>query len=354
MFGVLILVSDSQDPFKCTALITDGHWLDASVDSEIQRPLQNWQPPGCMLHKYNKKDISACFSSRKIVLAGDSTIRQVYWAMATKLDPKATKERIGLAEKHSDQSLNIENINLVFIWDPYLNSTKLHKELLSYRESLNPARGGLNESDRASLILIGGGLWHARYIEADPVKHFRESIDGIVSYMSSHTKTASELDQQASILTILDREPILLAPVQVPMYEALSWNRMTTVTPAKVDLMNDYLHQKSANEGKQVLWSYDLMTLRQNAAYEPNGLHVIESVASVKADILLNLRCNAKAAARGNYPFDRTCCSKYSHINLVQRTILSCGLWVLPVISMVVVKGNLDLTCQRHTLTHGQ
>ena len=297
-----------------------------------------------MLHKYNKQDISTCFSSRRIVLAGDSTIRQIYWAIATKLDPKATKAQIRAAEKHSDQSLSVENVDLVFIWDPYLNSTALHKELLSYRETLTPARGGLNESDRASLILIGGGLWYARYIEVDPVKKFRESIDSIVSYMSSHTVGVTESNQQASIHAIRARDPILLAPVQVPKYEALSWDRLTTITPAKIDLMNDYLHQKSANDGKEVLWSYELMTWQQSTAYESNGLHVIENVARVKADILLNLRCNTQAAARGKYPYDRTCCSNYGPINHIQWAILSCGLWVMPMIFMVIAKGNIYFT----------
>ena len=135
MYDILIPLSDFRDPFKCNGLVTEGLWLDASVDSQVQKPLQNWQPPGYMLRKYTKKDISTCFNSRRIVLARDSTIRQIYWAIATKLDLEATKEQIGLVEKHSDQSLSIEDVHLFFIWDPYLNSTKLQKELLSYRES---------------------------------------------------------------------------------------------------------------------------------------------------------------------------------------------------------------------------
>ena len=188
----------------------------------------------------------------------------------------------------------------------------------------------------------------------DPVKHFKESIDSILSYTSRHSQSPSETHSQASALAIPDRDLLLLAPVQVPMYEALSWDRMTPITPAKVDLMNDYLHQKSATEGKEVLWSYELMTWRQIAAYESNGLHLTEGVAGVRADVLLNLRCNAKAAARSKYPFDRTCCSKYKPINRVQWTILSCGLWVLPLISIAVAKGNVYLTYKRPTLTRGQ
>ena len=53
------------------------------------------------------------------------------------------------------------------------------------------------------------------------------------------------------------------------------------------------------------------------------GFHVIDSVADIKANILLNARCNAKLDRKQGYPYDRTCCTDYGSMPLVQMLLLA-------------------------------
>jgi len=291
-----------------------------------------------MLHRYNSKDISTCFNSRRIVLVGDSTIRQIYWAIARKIDAKAAKEGLRIAATHVDLRFQSNNIDLIFLWDPHLNSTRLQEELKSYEKGVSPSENE-NKSQGASIVVVGGGLWDARYIDAAPLQYFTASVDEILSHVRPNLQDTTRSAPWSFINAPVDRDLFLLAPVQVPLYEALSQVRRKTIAPAEVDSMNDYLRQVSGSGGPTVLWSYSAMTWQQQAAYEEDGLHVIDTVASQQAEILLNLRCNAKLDALGRYPFDRTCCSRYIRPNQIQWTLLSCGLWAFPVLTVVVGKG---------------
>jgi hypothetical protein len=124
---------------------------------------------------------------------------------------------------------------------------------------------------------------------------------------------------------------LLLAPIQVPWYQDLSPSREETITPEKVDQMNDYLQQVSAHSKADILWSYSLMTWNQPGSYEESGLHVVSNVAHRKADILLNSRCNADATMK-SYPFDGTCCSNYVQAGLAQYLIILMGMILLPLL----------------------
>ena len=297
-----------------------------------------------MLHEYTANDISTCLRSKKIVLVGDSTIRQIYWAIAKKLDAAGAEQEILAAEKHGDLKFERTGIELKFIWDPFINGTQLQAELAAFQSyHLTPEGSPGYEATGTGIILVGGGLWHARHIDVAPLKHFRESIDNIVPYM--HPSVTRKLPSTlfGSIAQSSGQENLLLlAPVQVPFYEDLSPSRAVTLTPTKIDPMNEYLLQMSTHQGAEVIWSYSLMTWQQRRAYEESGLHVVENVANRKADVLLNLRCNAARTGSGQYPFDRTCCSNYNQPGWVQWAILLICLGVLPVTALLTIRGKHD------------
>ena len=294
-----------------------------------------------MLREYTAKEISTCLKSKKIVLAGDSTIRQIYWAIAKKLNATGAEEDLTVAEKHGDLTFQSADVELHFLWDPFMNTTLLHSELTAFEE-----RAGLfntaddNKGTRAGIILVGGGLWYARNIEVAPQKHFRAAIDDIVSYMHpAVTKNAPSSIFRPNAQSPTDEDLVLLAPVQVPLYNALSPSRSSTLTPTKIDQMNSYLHHLSADQKADVIWSYSLMTWHRKRAYEESGLHVVGSVADRQADVLLNLRCNAAAASSGQYPFDRTCCSNYNRPGWIQWATLLLGLGVIPFVALITMRG---------------
>ncbi|MCJ1285834.1 hypothetical protein MMC26_005175 [Xylographa opegraphella] len=336
---------DSEDPYKCKALMREGRWLDIPNDRHSNTTFQNWQPPGCMLHHYNNKDISTCFQSRRIVLAGDSTIRQVFWAIAKKLDPDSVTQALTEGRQHADLSLNKNNVDLHFIWDPFLNTTRLHHELLLYQTRFTITEDNHDvEKQVASIILAGGGLWHARHFIDDPVSRYLDTIRNISSYSRPlyNPKTLNQRFVPPAAAASAE-DLLLIAPVQVPLYEALSPDRGVTITPTRVDPMNGHLEKMAMSQSADVLFSFNSMSWHERLTYETNGLHVLESVASQKADIILNLRCNAMSTALGRYPFNRTCCSQYNRPNWLQKLLLLCGTIVFPLLGLVVGKGNKRL-----------
>ena len=89
------------------------------------------------------------------------------------------------------------------------------------------------------------------------------------------------------------------------------------------------------------------MTSGQPEAYSESGLHVVENVAARMADVLLNLRCNAKSARRDGYPYNRTCCNDYNPLNWVQITLLIFALVVLLMIAFQAARGTPSTTLAR-------
>ncbi|KUJ12728.1 Cas1p-domain-containing protein [Mollisia scopiformis] len=326
---------DVSDPFKCGALLHKGQWLDPGPRWSPRNPFQNWQPPGCIMHEYKRRDIHECFHNRRIVFIGDSTTRQIFWAVAKKMDQEKADEAIAdvLAhdEKHNDLAFETESVSVQFIWDPFLNSTGLDRELTKFSAvpSLEPT-GASGES--AALLLLGSpGLWFARHEQENFMKDFRDSIEHVIPYMDHGHGDEDALPPRRFNAREASPNLLLLAPIQVPQYEVLSPSRAATITPEKIDQMNDFLQQASAYSEADVVWSYNLMTWSGKAQYEESGLHVVDNVAHRKADVLLNLRCNAGPAS-SKYPFDRTCCSNYTQPNYVQWIMILAGMLVLPLL----------------------
>jgi hypothetical protein len=336
--GLTILSADISDPYKCGALLNKGQWLDPGPRWSPRNPFQNWQPPGCIMHEYKKKDIAGCLRQRRIVLIGDSTTRQIFWAVAKKMDQEKAEEEItemlDMDEKHRDLEFRSAGVTVQFIWDPFLNSTGLDRELKKFRP--DPELDSSDADESAGLILLGApGLWYARHGQLNFHKDFRDSIEKVIPYMD-HANEGNAMLQVSRPFPSRKYSPnfLLLAPVQVPWYTALSPSRAETITPEKIDQMNDYLQQVSAHSSADVVWSYSLMTHAGRSQYEESGLHVVDNVAHRKADVLLNLRCNADSASKG-YPFNRTCCSNYKEPGPAQWIILLGGMLVLPVIPFV-------------------
>ena len=322
---------DAQDPFKCGALLCDGHW-NGLQEGESNR-LQNWQVPGCMLHNYRGEDISGCLRSKRVLFIGDSTTRRIFWATAKKLSVISAQVEQARAQNHSDAVFLQRGVCLEFVWDPYLNSTRLDAELRAFSRSMeNSTVDAMSDTASASLILIGGGLWHASYIGVNYLKHFKTSINRVVQAMTSSLAPTLSYDGAKKFTrTVSSNDLLFLAPVQSPWYEKLSPARAATLTRDKVDSMNDYLQQLSTFEAVEIVWSFSSMLFGQKAAYREDGIHVNEKVAAKQADILLNLRCNAHSASRASraYPYDGTCCSEYRRLGIFQWIVLSVGWTVL-------------------------
>jgi hypothetical protein len=296
------------------------------------------------MYEYKRNDLAACFQSKRLVFIGDSTTRQIFWATAKKLDDDGARDGMAAAHKHADLEFSRDGVGLEFIWDPYLNSSRLHEELEAYRNSMHASIENDGKKRKgAALVLVGGGLWFARHVHVNTLGEFRDSIDSIIPFMNPPTEAPSTVNPRQFVRNHVSKDLLLVAPVQVPRYDFLSPSRSETITAEKIDAMNDYLLRLSEFRGVDVVWSFRLMTQRQRAAYEQSGLHVVDNVAGRKADVLLNLRCNAESAngmGSQGYPNDRTCCSNYRRPGWVQWTGLFGTLVILPLLVWITRTGS--------------
>lgn len=273
-----------------------------------------------MMRKYSSIDVSTCLANRRVLFIGDATIRQVFWSVAKALDPKADASS---AQKHVDITVEKSDVTLEFIWDPWLNSSRLHSELSSYNYRKTHSEVG----NAPALVLMGCGLWYARHENLNGLKMWKDSLDNVVQYMGEGPKAVG----------MTGSDLLLLSPVIVPAWAKLSGNRKATITPQKISAMNQYLQQLSDFQGIGVVRSWQRMTFNLPQATERSGIHVVESIAAKQADVVLNLRCNAVTATK--YPHDNTCCNRYQAPNHIQWFWLLFVLAVLPVLFCFKQKG---------------
>ncbi|KAJ4991773.1 Cas1p-like protein [Stagonosporopsis vannaccii] len=318
------LGTDKTDLYHCNKLLHQGQFLDSPDRSPERRPFQNWQVPGCLVHDYTTSDIADCNEDGQVLFVGDTTVRQVFWAAARKLSGGWVDDRRQELDKHEDLHLEVGRARLSFMWDPYLNSTSFNEELKAYMDRNRPesseAEKSLHPSNgkrRSVLLYIGGGLWHARHLGDEYLPAFNRVVDRVAAVMSTtHDRLTSPANIRAHGHDGVD-DQIFFAPVPDPIVDRLSPSRETTITQNKVWAMNDHL-QLWSNRGLNVPWSFRDMTANWPEMVGESGLHVTDRIATHMANVVLNYRCNAKAAQKKGYPFDRTCCSAYRQANWVQ------------------------------------
>lgn len=331
---------DRYDINKCDALLTRGQWLDALDADRLVKGCQQWHPAGCMMHEYNARDLTTCLYLRRVMFIGDSVTRQIFWAFAEKLDVREQGE-----DKHSRISVDAHGIRAEFVWDPYLNTSVLYREVAL----VAAMSGSRNDSvNRAAILLMGGGLWNARYLGGDSYHHFENSIGEITRALQDGNTSGMRLSQSVQSSGDVD-DLAIIAPIQIPNYGALSPERARTITPARVKPMFQRLQQISVRQDIAVAWSFPYMTWRQPLAYVEDGLHISGAVASKMADVLLNARCNAvlrQSNAKG-YPMDKTCCNKYQRPNWTQSVILNISLGLLPVLVLLTFKGESRMSIRK-------
>ncbi|KAL4069678.1 10 TM acyl transferase domain found in Cas1p-domain-containing protein [Scleroderma yunnanense] len=296
---------DQLDPLRCDALVTKGSWLDDAH--------RNWQPEGCMLHQYQPKDASRCLASRRVVFAGDSVTRTLYFQLVHLLDPKLPGAPPQDNQKHSDHSfVTSTDITLDFIWDPFLNTT-------SVLTLINPKEGTPGVSSPA-LLVLGSGLWYLRYANSSG------SLPAWEAMVQSHIDAITTAP-------IKPAEEVVFLPVEDVVTSKLSPERYNTMHSSDIDAMNSDLYHRIKPSYTSSFWS----SLGPTAAVPvrfplvfnkllgdsltEDGLHFSSSVIQIQANILLNLRCNNGFPPTA--PMDKTCCRAYPWPSPIQFIVLT-------------------------------
>ncbi|KAI1393558.1 Cas1p-domain-containing protein [Hypoxylon trugodes] len=297
------------DPYGCQALLHDGQWSPLSeLSAEI------WEPKDCLMEKYSQETVRDCLTHRKVILAGDSTIRQLFWAFAKSIDPIHAKSEMldivlrSTKGKHTDLSFKDNDVDIEYIWDPWLNTTTLNNTLHSFH-TLNAGNVSNKGELPTTLIVLGApGLWAARYGEDDYMDLFKRGINGVLPYLSSNLNddAASSSKRKARGLRGAANQ-VLLSPVHRPEYDVMRFDRFKTITPEKIEKMNDYLSKVSLDQWSHILWVFNKMWLRETIDHGSDGLHVSNAAVGHKLDVILNAHCNTAAKAKSR-SFRGTCC----------------------------------------------
>ncbi|KAK1971173.1 Cas1p-like protein [Colletotrichum sublineola] len=329
------------DPYNCNALLSNGAWR-SRADSNLPRDVfAKWEPGGCRMRVMSRDDISSCFRDRHLVIVGDSTMRQIYFAAMTRLDhhvaEKAILDFAVSVDKHRDLSKEVEGVKLKFIWDPWLNSTGLLNQLVRFRErpgSVDYERLVRQEGrDSPALIVVGTpGLWAARQGGGRYLELFREGINVLMPYLQKSIDALMVLPDSKSPSAFDElSNHVLVAPVPIPAYDKLTSSRARAITPKRIGAMNWNLEHLEQSEQSHIAWSYHTMTGGYDSAVLEDGIHAVDIVAERKLDVVLNAHCNAGLIRQG-YANQITCCVPYPPLGRVQLLLLCLNIMTLPIL----------------------
>lgn len=151
--------------------------------------------------------------------------------------------------------------------------------------------------------------WEKRF------KTYKDRLTKIASFVKEHTPNVDAFTAPMDPIDGLGNQ-IFYAPPTIPLYLGNNSERMEDShrREAEVFDMHDWLQDIEEDWRLPFVWSISKLTVGQKKAWiDPNAteLHVRRQIADTRANILLNLRCNAKLDRIRSYPYSRTCCTDY-------------------------------------------
>ena len=175
--------------------------------------------------------------------------------------------------------------DLRFVWDPYLNNTKL-SAFPEYRERL---------------LVVTGGLWQARHLDDRHLDDFERQVTRLLA--------GSDYTHEPNRTLVQPQPPAVKRPIFVPIASPVQANldpiRAATLDPERTQAINARLRSLENSHGFEVMWATLPMVDGHDKAFDPQGLHVSNMVASQQLEILLNRMCNSGIGGSGHY-----CCSE--------------------------------------------
>lgn len=346
--GIFHGIFSNEDPYRCGALLKNGSWLHEPNEKGDRKPFTNWQPDGCMLRQYDAQDIKDCIGDRHVVFSGDSTTRQVFWGMARLLDRKKAEDAHDHAEIHASYNMTFGDIRMLQIWNPMFDSGELNPELTEELELLSKEKHHpvpIDEQKSAAMIMLGAGSWYVLLEEApQSLTKFQSAFNNITDLL--HLEDLPKFGTTPMDPVEGVGNEIFVAPIAVPFYNDLPKDRTGPkgIHKGEVEDIDKWLAEIGPQRNLRMLDSFPALSRGQPEAMvdrSQTGFHVIDSVAEIKATILLNARCNAKLDRLRGYAYNRTCCTDYGSLGFVQIFIV--GLTTLYVLACAVFE-TLDIT----------
>ncbi|KAF5234691.1 hypothetical protein FANTH_12043 [Fusarium anthophilum] len=338
-----------DDPYRCRAVQKTGRWIDPIRDEQGNRdPFKQWQPDGCILNHYDSEDIRRCTEGRPIVLVGDSTSKNVGLAMASLLDNKQYKkdEAARLFSKTTSYNMTYHGQRIERVANVYLSSHGVpgREQFVSHLETYAEEKTSppsIEEQKGPAFIYIAAGAWytHPHYggigsTALDPwddrFSAYQDHLSKVDKFIGDNTPHQdwfnSPMDPRDGI-----GNQIFYAPPAGPRYLGNDTKMVLDRgrRAEEVIEMQDWLLEKEDDFNIPFVWSIANLVEGQDKVWRDplrTGFHVKFQVAELRANILLNMRCNAKLDRMKPYPYSRTCCTDYGVKPMVQLSVVAFGI----------------------------
>ncbi|RVD87399.1 uncharacterized protein DFL_001635 [Arthrobotrys flagrans] len=339
VFGIITLLFltaerfsrvNGRDPYGCAAMTNEGRWLESN--SNTTDPLRTWQPLGCLLHKYSGKDIATCLPKRRILFVGDRGIQSLYHATVDKLQPGTRWGELELDKKFTSEGLG--DVTVEFVWDPYLNSTRLAEELKPWNNGTVETKYQMDGNyDTPALFIVGAGIRFAqRGFDENPLRVWREAVDRVARHMRWGDRP----------IFLGGKDMLMLAPVEQPAWEKLQPDVKKSLVPSVALDMNKYLTSIAAIQGVDVVRAWKVSSddnvdlVVSNHIYSKyhsketkgDGIELLEEVAARRVDMVLGLRCNSVLKEIGE-SVPGNCCVSPRELTWLQGFMMFRGLLVI-------------------------
>lgn len=167
-----------------------------------------------------------------------------------------------------------------FIFDPFLTADGLD----FFKNTQN--------NENTAFVYISFGL---EYAQKFPDK-----------YQSEFQKAVKDL---ASVLEKNDVK-VFIAPVFTPFFEKLSGKSSEDFSTVRLETLNNILINAFPTSNNILITQvFNLLAEGRGDYYDKEGVHYIDQIYNLQADILYNMVCNTKVST--SYPFAKTCCLNY-------------------------------------------
>lgn len=349
-----------DDPYRCRAVKDTGYWADpvSQVNNLTSHtPFKDWRVKGCIFHEYESEEIRQCMQGRYALTSGDSTTRQVAFGLARLLDERAAIRTRQHMSKHDPINMTYHGVEIQQHWNPFLEQfgrpthirkkqeKKFIKQLEFIQEDKELPRG---EEHGASLAMFGVGAW---FSNADiPIKDSLKRYDAALSNVSDIIGSKRDFITEPMDPFEGVGDQVFFAPPAGPHYNGHDPSKKASklVASGNVNRFQNFLAEKEKEDyfNFHMLFAIPEMVKDNTTWVDPKitGFHVVNSVAEAKANILLNLRCNAKMDRIMGYPYNRTCCTDYGVKPIAQLALVAAACVYL---AACVVGEIMDLATRR-------
>ncbi|KAK5050054.1 hypothetical protein LTR84_004174 [Exophiala bonariae] len=307
---------------RCGNLLTSGKWPQTLSWNNQTRV---WAPHGCMLYPYKSKDVYECLSQRSLTFLGDSTARELFWAVSNKLDEERSFDLYRSSRKHQNHIFRVGQVDVDFVWDPFLNASALPRHQLFSVSNLHSR----HDSD---VLVVGAGLWHIKHLGTS-LSREDEISDLLQDYLEPRSAHLSAI----------------MLPISTSQSSRVTTNKAQLVEQKGINRSNKFSDEISSSENENttlqstIFSSYLGIVEGTDIAFKPDGIHISESITPVIVDVLLNSMCNDLGHLGGNQQ-TAYCCVPNSSLNAVQK------LFFLATLVFVLYNTLKHLTKYRWTL----